>query len=92
VYVPRVETYKETDGLSLMTYVNEGDPQARVIILRDHVNGRWHGEKFFRDELVGQADGSEWDSFFFHLTILGCDRRERVTGSGDAVSVKRQSN
>ncbi|OGG04810.1 hypothetical protein A2Z33_05875 [Candidatus Gottesmanbacteria bacterium RBG_16_52_11] len=79
VYVPHIETYREKNGIQLMTYCNEGDPNAKVILLYDKKKKRWHGEKFFLNERTGIADGSEWKMFFIHLTLLGCDRREKMS-------------
>lgn len=83
VYVPHIETYVEKDGLQIMMYFNEGDPRARVILLYDPVNNHWHAEKYFDSDMVGQADGNEWNKFFIHLTLLGCDKREKMTSSSE---------
>lgn len=91
VYTAQINTYQEEADLQIMTYFNEGDPRVRVVILFNTKYHCWHGEKFFEGEQIGEADGSDWNMFFVHLTMLGCSRQERVTCLDDGMACRLHS-
>lgn len=82
IYITHLDSYEERDGKQIMTYFNESDPNAKVILSYDPKESVWQGEKFYLDKSVGQTYGTKWNMFFIHLTILGCDENELTKAHG----------
>jgi hypothetical protein len=76
LYVPRFDTYTNLSLGTKMTYVNERDLRALVVIEYSASIYRWRGSKYFYSERLSVAVGNEWHNFFIHLTMVGCDPRE----------------
>ena len=77
IYDPLIITFKKEGVKSTMEYFNIYGPECRLRIEVDTINPSYHGEKFVRGEIVGQAEGREWDTFFVHFTMLGLSNGER---------------
>lgn len=76
-YEPDFKSLRCSGTTLSMRYRNGYGGDSSLLIEYDILSGRYTGQKFVRGELVGMADGIEWDLFFFHLTLLGLTPGER---------------
>ncbi|OGD95505.1 hypothetical protein A3F57_03155 [Candidatus Roizmanbacteria bacterium RIFCSPHIGHO2_12_FULL_36_11] len=59
IYIPHIETFEERDGKQTITYFNEFDASAKVILSYYPEKTVWQGEKFYSDKSVGEVYGCQ---------------------------------
>ena len=84
LYQPDLSTFRENAPLCAMQYKNQYGGDGIVFIIFNRETLSYTSEKFINSVSVGSADGSVktdadkgWQTFFFHLTMLGLSKGER---------------
>lgn len=78
LYEPDFHTYKKEGDSSSMRYHNIYGGDCYLIIRYNEKNKQHIGEKYINGELIVSAYGhNNWQSFFFHLTLLGVAANEK---------------
>jgi len=73
IYNPDLSTYKQEGTKQKMKYFNRLNIEREfwIEITYNTVKESWKGTKYYGEETLGIAMGSEWKMFFMHLTTLG---------------------
>lgn len=80
VYNPDFSTFQEDEEKQSMIYYNQYDNDRNwtVVIVYDKQKESWEGIKYCKGESQGSGYGTQWNTFFVHLTALGLIKGERV--------------
>lgn len=73
IYNPDLSTYKQEGSKQKMKYFNSLNfgREFWIEITYDTVKKSWSGTKYYKNKMLGMANGLTWDGFFIHLTALG---------------------
>ena len=73
IYNPDLSTFKQEGKEQKMKYFNSLNigREFWIEITYNTSKKSWSGTKYYKEEILGMADGLTWDSFFIHLTALG---------------------
>lgn len=73
IYNPDLSTFKQEGIKQKMKYFNSLNIEREfwIKITFDTSKKSWSGTKYYKEEILGLADGPTWDGFFIHLTALG---------------------
>lgn len=75
LYVPDIDTFYSEEDKNSLLYRNSYGFENTVTIIK--TPQRWEGIKRIKEENVLYASGTDWQSFFFHLTFQGLCKGER---------------
>jgi hypothetical protein len=76
VYWPQYDTFKETEKVKFMRYLNQFSAKDRVDLWFFKQSGWYEGDKFVANEHASRSVGQDWQAFFMHLTSIGLTRGE----------------
>lgn len=73
IYNPDLSTFKQEESKQKMKYFNSLNigREFWIEITYNTSKKSWSGTKYYKEDILGIADGPTWDSFFIHLTALG---------------------
>ena len=73
IYNPDLSTFKQEGIKQKMKYFNSLNigREFWIEIIYNTSKKSWSGTKYYKEEILGIADGPTWDSFFIHLTAMG---------------------
>ena len=75
IYNPDLSTFKQEEIKQKMKYFNSLNIEREfwIELTYDTSKKSWSGTKYYKEEILGIADGPTWDSFFIHLTAMGVE-------------------
>lgn len=77
LYEPNLSSYRKEKDSHSMDYINKYDIGDWLHLVYDSIQKRWTGEKFIKGKRVSFTEGTTWNMFFGHLTMLGLSPGER---------------